>query len=160
MRCRQSGGLEIANLVEDLFIFRETKRLQFRENSLPVNRHFKRPAVALDEDRHPAVFFLDSSLQTCSLGLIVSFDTIFNADVHMRRSLLLTMLGLHSHVAILAAFIGGVKFLSRRLWVVMRDDSMVVLCPQNTSTVCIWRSEARASISTSRTPSANQALAP
>ncbi len=47
--------------------------------------------MSLDEVRTQAVFFFDSRLQTCSLGQIVSFNTIFDADVHMRHSLLLTM---------------------------------------------------------------------
>ena len=88
---RVSGRLEVRNLFEDLFVLWKAKGLEFRENPLAVNAHLEGPSVSLVEACNQAVFFFDRGLQTCSLGQIVSFNTIFDADIHMMRSLLLTM---------------------------------------------------------------------
>ncbi len=91
--------MEIGDLVENFLVFGKTKGCEFRENSLAVNAHLEGPSVSLVEACNQAEFFFDRGLQTCSLGQIVSFNTIFDADIHVMRSLLLTMFPLHTMLA-------------------------------------------------------------
>jgi hypothetical protein len=72
----------MSDLVEDFFVLRESKCLQFREDSLAIYRYFKRSTVSLDERRNQAELSLDGGLQTCSLRQVVSFNAVLNLNVH------------------------------------------------------------------------------
>ena len=81
-----SGGAHTGNLTEDFLVFRKAKRLQFGKNSLAVHRDFKRSAVSLDESCDNAKLVFDSGLQTCSVRQVVSFNAVFNRNIHHRHS--------------------------------------------------------------------------
>ena len=68
-------------------MFGETKRLKLRKNTLSIHGNFKRATMPFDQRGNHAVFFLNRILQTCSIGQVVSFNAVFNRDIHEPHSL-------------------------------------------------------------------------
>lgn len=77
-----SGRLHTVDLVEDFLMLGKTKRLQLRENPLSVHGHFKCSTMTFNKGGNNTVFVFDGRLQTCSIRQVVSFNAVFNRDVH------------------------------------------------------------------------------
>jgi hypothetical protein len=82
-----SGGVHTGNLTKDFLVFGKAKRLQLGKNFLSVHCDFKRSAVSLNEPCYNAKLLFDRSLQTCSVRKIVSFNAVFDRNIHHSRSL-------------------------------------------------------------------------
>lgn len=85
-----SGGAHTGNLTEDFLVFGKAKRLQFGKDSLAVHCDFKRSTVSLDEPCYNTKLLFDRGLQTCSVRKVVSFNTVFDCNIHHRHSLVCT----------------------------------------------------------------------
>jgi hypothetical protein len=64
----------------------KAKRFELRENALATHRYLKGPTMTLDQRGGYAVFFFNRILQTCSIGEVVSFNAIFDGNIHQINS--------------------------------------------------------------------------
>lgn len=68
-------------------MFRETADVMFIPDLRAADLHVEHAAAAFDQSNVNVELFLDRIRQTGGLGFVVSFDAVFDADVHADTSL-------------------------------------------------------------------------